>query len=931
MKELSNQFTAGRALVLLGLCLALTPGLQAADSDLSTTTSVPGAIAAGQPFTVTVGYANAGPDTAGSAYPNHYFVPPMGLDVFVDNAVNGDGSMYTALQESADGTDTLGNAPLLFFDDNYCEEVLFQVQRADDDTDANPVEGLTPGASSTFTYQTTIPMEDFASSTVTITEPASLAQSWHGNITSVLDAAAKNAFSRGACEKNVGGDDEEMCSYIFDNCFGARVSQLDAPFEAEFELVNDGSADPTLGCEEFVGFTPGNIAVLRRGTCEFGAKTFNAEQAGALAVYMVNDGRCGDFAASDQCVLGMLAGDLGGLTTIPTIQVSQADGEEVITALEGGATVRGIYGDTTVFTAQTTIFLAEASDTDPDDTNDDSYQRGTVSAIPDPPVAAFTYTPQAPVAGAAVQFTDASTGGAPASWMWDFGDGATSTEQNPMHTFASGGTFTVSLAVENAGGASDTSMDVVVTPGAELTEATFIPAAALAAGAEGSFFQTDVDVNNAGQTDASFAFLWLPRGENNSEPAQSSTYQLAAGASQRFENVLAEVFGAEPNVAGALAVLSNSTDMKVMSRTYDVSQADTVGTFGQALPGVPAADLIGQNDTRRIIFMSENDALRANLGCVNGVNDNVPIDITIYDAAGTMLETQRLALGPWSNNQINQIFADYAPTNGYADVTSIKANAGFFCYGSVLDNNSNDPTTILPTEYGMDGTTYFIPAAALSAGAEGSFFQTDVDLNNGGAEMVTYQFLWLPRGANNSEPATSDSFTLAAGASVRYENVLAEVFGAEPDVAGALAITSDSTMLGVMSRTYDVSQAATLGTFGQAIPGIPADNLIGQNDTRRIIFMSQNEALRANLGCVNGVNDNVPIDITTYDAAGNELETQRLALGPWSNNQINLIFADFAPTNGYADVSSIKANAGFFCYGSVLDNNSNDPTTILPQ
>jgi hypothetical protein len=138
-------------------------------------------------------------------------------------------------------------------------------------------------------------------------------------------------------------------------------------------------------------------------------------------------------------------------------------------------------------------------------------------------------------------------------------------------------------------------------------------------------------------------------------------------------------------------------------------------------------------------------------------------------------------------------------------------------------------------------------------------------------------------------------------------------------------------MLGVMSRTYDVSQAYTLGTFGQAIPGIPADNLIGQNDTRRIIFMSQNSSLRANLGCVNGVNDNVPIDITIYDADGNELETQRLALGPWSNNQINQIFADYAPTNGYADVSSIKANAGFFCYGSVLDNNSNDPTTILPQ
>ncbi|MEX1311615.1 MAG: hypothetical protein AB1Z65_14410, partial [Candidatus Sulfomarinibacteraceae bacterium] len=110
-------------------CAAVPQVLPAADSDLSTTTEGPWFLTTETPFTVVVGYANAGPDTAGSAYPNHYFVPPVGLDVFVDDTVNGNGAMFTALQASAEGTDTLGNAPLLFFDDNYCEEVLFQVQQ----------------------------------------------------------------------------------------------------------------------------------------------------------------------------------------------------------------------------------------------------------------------------------------------------------------------------------------------------------------------------------------------------------------------------------------------------------------------------------------------------------------------------------------------------------------------------------------------------------------------------------------------------------------------------------------------------------------------------------------------------------------------------------------------------------------------------------
>ncbi|HPE57562.1 MAG TPA: PKD domain-containing protein [Bacteroidales bacterium] len=45
-----------------------------------------------------------------------------------------------------------------------------------------------------------------------------------------------------------------------------------------------------------------------------------------------------------------------------------------------------------------------------------------------------------------VYFTDMSLGG-PDSWFWDFGDGNTSTEQNPLHTYASAGEYTVCLTI----------------------------------------------------------------------------------------------------------------------------------------------------------------------------------------------------------------------------------------------------------------------------------------------------------------------------------------------------------------------------------------------------------------------------------------------------------------------------------------------------
>jgi PKD repeat protein len=59
-----------------------------------------------------------------------------------------------------------------------------------------------------------------------------------------------------------------------------------------------------------------------------------------------------------------------------------------------------------------------------------------------------------------VTFTDTSTG-TPTSWAWDFGDGATSTDQNPTHKFAPGD-YTVTLRATNANGSTSVTHSVQV-------------------------------------------------------------------------------------------------------------------------------------------------------------------------------------------------------------------------------------------------------------------------------------------------------------------------------------------------------------------------------------------------------------------------------------------------------------------------------------
>jgi len=85
--------------------------------------------------------------------------------------------------------------------------------------------------------------------------------------------------------------------------------------------------------------------------------------------------------------------------------------------------------------------------------SDDITKSGYITAG-NGPTAGFTASPREGEAPLNVQFTDTSTGSV-TSWLWNFGDGSTSSAKNPSHTYSGAGTYTVKLTVTNSYG-SDT-------------------------------------------------------------------------------------------------------------------------------------------------------------------------------------------------------------------------------------------------------------------------------------------------------------------------------------------------------------------------------------------------------------------------------------------------------------------------------------------
>ncbi len=139
---------------------------------------------------------------------------------------------------------------------------------------------------------------------------------------------------------------------------------------APLQEVNDNQFPPpaqpgsTAGCEpeDFTGFTAGNVALIQRGSCTFAQKAENAEQAGASAVIIFNEGQPG----RTDVVAGTLGGDSD--IQIPVVGASFADGEELHNLLEAGEVTVHVFTSTVKEPRETVNVLADSRSGDSDQT-----------------------------------------------------------------------------------------------------------------------------------------------------------------------------------------------------------------------------------------------------------------------------------------------------------------------------------------------------------------------------------------------------------------------------------------------------------------------------------------------------------------------------------------------------------------------------------
>ena len=113
-------------------------------------------------------------------------------------------------------------------------------------------------------------------------------------------------------------------------------------------LVDDGSPGTNAqghpiaqeGCNPLINNLTGKIAVIYRNTCEFGMKALNAQNAGAVAVIVIN---------RDPEVIAMGSGASGASVTIPVVMLQNSDGDIIVNQMANGAVVMFLGNKTGLF------------------------------------------------------------------------------------------------------------------------------------------------------------------------------------------------------------------------------------------------------------------------------------------------------------------------------------------------------------------------------------------------------------------------------------------------------------------------------------------------------------------------------------------------------------------------------------------------------
>ncbi|MGV8041198.1 MAG: hypothetical protein AB2L07_14360 [Thermoanaerobaculaceae bacterium] len=535
--------------------------------------------------------------------------------------------------------------------------------------------------------------------------------------------------------------------------------------------------------------------------------------------------------------------------------------------------------------------------------------------------------------GLGLDAEDGALSGAALAWRDDVSGALGTGNELLLSAGLALGQHTITLTATDSHGQTGTAtagVRVVAATAAQPPAPRWLQVAARTPGLAGSQWRTGLGLLAPADAPANVELRF-----HGSSGVLASAAYLTAGSQVLYSDVVGDLGGSG---SGALEVRSDRP-VDVTSRTYNLVAGNAAcypnGTFGQYYPSFGSGDALDAGDVAFLPHLTENARFRSNLAFTNTGPATATVDVDLLGGDGAALGSFSLSIRPGQLVQETRVFqrraGQTAVERGSARVT-VSAGSGVIVSASVVDNSTNDPTTLPAQALPAAGApvAQWVQVAAHGPGLAGSQWRTDLGLLNPGAEAASAEVRFYPA----TGAVRSTTVPVAAGA----QAILADVVGALGGSGnGAMEVRSDLPLV-VTSRTYNLVATGAAcypgGTFGQYYGPYTSAAALQAGGSARLPHLSENAAFRTNLAFTNTGSTRAELAVELLDGAGELLHAFSVSLEPGQYRSENQAFRRLAGQTSLAAGSarvSLTSGAGVIVSASVVDNTTNDPTTIPMQ
>lgn len=459
-------------------------------------------------------------------------------------------------------------------------------------------------------------------------------------------------------------------------------------------------------------------------------------------------------------------------------------------------------------------------------------------AAPTPPTASFTSTPAGTACvGQTVQYTSTSTG-SPTSYSWTFQGGtpATSTAQNPTVTYATAGTYNVSLTVTNASGSNTSNQTAFITVNnAPATPGTISGTATVCSGSTGLTYSiaavtgatsytwtvpTGTTITSGQGTNS----ITVTAGSTSGNVTVTATNGCGTSAAQTFALTVNTAPATPGTITGTAAVCSGST-----GNTFSIAAVAGATSYTWTVPA--GATITSGQGTTSITVTSGSTAgnitVTATNGCGTSTAQTFALAVNTAPATpGTISGTAAVCSGSTGNTYT---IAAVSGATGYTwtvptgstitsgqGTTSITVTSGSTA-GNITVTATNSCGTSSASTFAM--TINSIPAApgTITGTATACSGATGITYSIGSVSGATGYTWTVPTGSTITAGQGTTSITVTAGSTSGNITVTANNgCGSSTATLKPITVNTAPATPGTITGTATVCSASTGNTFSIA-------------------------------------------------------------------------------------------------------------------